>query len=170
MSTIHPLRAAWTIMFSIMLSGCVSTTSMKSPPSEDMRGEEIRLSYFDSPVFESTMRHLLASSADKVTVDTFDSFNVSDVPDIFQEWIERASESGRKVSMVDEADLPRSRGIVEDVASSVFEYFHEQRKKQQEAQWYQPVEHYEIDIVFDTENGAVSRLIFVRNEETFDVQ
>lgn len=142
------------------LSACSYFITLEEPPVDDLSGQNLSISYFDSRVFESTFRHIIASQPDSLTVNVANSFKLNDLPDVFQEWIDACSSRGGEIKLVNLEDKPRMRGIGETIAKQVFEYFYDKYKADQKEKWYDPISNYNIEIVHSKTDGVVHSLVF----------
>lgn len=150
-------------VYLLLVTGCAAV-SVDEPPVDDLSGQTIQLSYFNSNVFESTLRHVLASKADSVNIEVNKSFKKSELPEDLQEWIDQCSKSGGSIGMVSEEELVSTKGVLSSIAkrlaSIAFDYYFEKKKRDDKARWYAPIKSYNIDVIYGTEEGKVIRLIF----------
>ena len=147
----------------LLMTGC-ATVSVQEPPADDLSGQQIKLSYFNSGVFESTLRHVLASNADVVNIEVNKSFKKSELPEELQEWINQCSKSQGAINMISEEELASSKSVLGSIAKKLanfaFEYYFEEKKRNQKERWYSPIKNYNIDIIYGTEEGKVISMVF----------
>ena len=66
--------------------------------------------------------------------------------------------------MISEEELASSKSVFSSIAKKLanyaFEYYFEEKKRNQKERWYSPIKKYNIDIIYGTEEGKVISMIF----------
>lgn len=156
----------------IYLLGClwVGCSGSPSPSFRKQRtnyaGRDINLDYFNSSIFESQFRILLTQRVRELRVQTHQSFTLLNFPETLKNWIERCAQMGGQVDLLEIKDLPKQRGSILSFAQDlVIDWLLQQYDQYKKNQWFQPVQEYDVQIVYHDNGGAVQMVIFRLREQ-----